>query len=157
MFYKIRPCKQNDLDQLIDLCADHADFEKAFYSKEGKKVKLENSMFKEHPEIYCLVVEQANQLIGYATYSFEFSTWDADFYTHMDCLYLKPEARNYGIGEQLIKEISKSSIQKNISLIQWQTPAFNERAIKFYNRIGASSKEKLRFYLDEEGMRNLLQ
>jgi hypothetical protein len=31
--------------------------------------------------------------------------------------------------------------------VQWQTPAWNEGAIRFYDRIGAVSKEKLRFFL----------
>ena len=34
------------------------------------------------------------------------------------------------------------------SHIQWQTPEFNKRAIKFYDRIGAQSKSKMRYFLD---------
>ena len=37
--------------------------------------------------------------------------------------------------------------QQNIYLIQWQTPDFKARAIKFYKRIGATSKLKERFFL----------
>jgi hypothetical protein len=31
--------------------------------------------------------------------------------------------------------------------IQWQTPDFNKRAIKFYERIGGISKSKERYFL----------
>lgn len=97
--------------------------------------------------MFCLIAESENQIAGYATYMFEFSTWDADFYVHMDCLFIRDFARGFGIGEALVKEIGEETKKNNCSLIQWQTPTFNERAIKFYYRIGATSKEKLRMYL----------
>ncbi len=31
--------------------------------------------------------------------------------------------------------------------IQWQTPIFNTRAMKFYERLGATANDKRRFYL----------
>jgi ribosomal protein S18 acetylase RimI-like enzyme len=44
-----------------------------------------------------------------------------------------------------LKAIAK---ERNCVNVQWQTPIFNERAIKFYHRIGATGKEKLRFFMD---------
>jgi GNAT superfamily N-acetyltransferase len=65
----------------------------------------------------------------------------------MDCLFLCEAYRGFGIGEALVKEIIVYSKIVNAHHIEWQTPVFNRRAIKFYNRIGAVSKEKLRFTL----------
>jgi hypothetical protein len=33
-------------------------------------------------------------------------------------------------------------------MLQWQTPVFNEKAIRFYHRMGATSKDKVRFFLE---------
>lgn len=148
MNYKIRKALPADMDEIILLCAEHAAFEQATYDATGKKEKLASFLFCDKPTTFCLIAENEKEIVGYATYSFEFSTWDAANYVHMDCLYLKPHARNFGIGEALIKEIVKAARENNCSIVQWQTPAFNERAIKFYKRIGAVGKEKLRFYLD---------
>ena len=43
--------------------------------------------------------------------------------------------------------ILKEAQKLECVLIQWQTPDFNKRAMKFYNRIGAKSKNKERFFL----------
>ena len=87
-------------------------------------------------------------IVGYASYTFDFSTWDVATFMHMDCLYLDEEARSFGIGEALIEKLKQIAIAKNCINIQWQTPEFNERAIKFYHRIGGTGKSKVRFTLD---------
>ena len=66
----------------------------------------------------------------------------------MDCLFIYEAYRGHGIGEALVKEIVTFAINEKAHHIEWQTPIFNERAIKFYRRIGATSKEKLRFTLN---------
>lgn len=147
MNYSIRKAKPSDISEIIQLCAEHAEYEKASFSSEGKAEKLSQLLFGKNPRAYCLMAESENQIVGYATYSFEFSTWDAELYTHMDCLFLRDFARGFGIGEALVHQIKKAAKENNCTIIQWQTPQFNERAIKFYYRIGATSKEKLRMYL----------
>ena len=66
---------------------------------------------------------------------------------YMDCLFLEEEARSFGIGEVLIEKLKEIAAENNCVNIQWQTPEFNTRAIKFYNRIGAKGKDKVRFTL----------
>jgi GNAT superfamily N-acetyltransferase len=107
-------------------------------------------LFANAPTLYCLVVEIDAQLIGYATYMKQFSTWDSKFYVYMDCLFLNDLCRGLGIGEQLMHRIKIESVKLDCELIQWQTPDFNEGAIRFYNRIGASSKTKERFFLSSD-------
>ncbi|WP_262410799.1 GNAT family N-acetyltransferase [Flavobacterium johnsoniae] len=63
------------------------------------------------------------------------------------CLFLEEEARSFGIGEVLIDKLKEIGIENNCVNIQWQTPQFNERAIKFYTRMGAKGKDKVRFTL----------
>ncbi|HMV29921.1 MAG TPA: GNAT family N-acetyltransferase [Anaerolineales bacterium] len=146
--YVIRSAEPKDLPEIIQLCAEHAEFEQAEYSAHGKLERLHEHFFCATPSAFCLVAEVDKTLAGYATYSKEFSTWDAGFYIHMDCLFLRPSYRGYGIGEKLMEQICKEARRLGCTLIQWQTPKFNTRAIKFYERIGAKQKEKVRFYLN---------
>lgn len=143
----IRFAKEEDLDELIFLCKEHAHYEKVAFSLENKKDSLKKHLFSQLPTLYCLVVELDSSLIGYATYMKQFSTWDATFYIYMDCLFLNGSSRGTGLGEVLINRIKIESTKLNCDLIQWQTPTFNSGAIKFYNRIGAVSKNKERFFL----------
>lgn len=144
----IRLVEQEDIAALVRLCRLHAIFEKAEYDESGKAFKLTNHLFAPQPSLHCLVVNKGEKLIGYATYMRQFSTWDADFYLYMDCLFIEEGNRGQGIGEDLMKAIKQEARRLNCSHIQWQTPDFNVRAMKFYNRIGAKSKSKERYFLD---------
>ena len=145
---KIRWAKQRDLESLTKLCQLHANFEKSAYNPKGKIERLYKHIFSDNPSLYCLVVEKDNNLIGYATFMKQFSTWDADYYVYMDCLFLTEESRGLGIGENLIERIKEESSKLGCALIQWQTPDFNKRAMKFYKRIGAVGKSKERYFLN---------
>ena len=147
---KIRPAKEADLPSIIQLCKAHADFEKGSYSPEGKEEPLRKVLFSNEPLLYCLVVEDGEDIVGYATYMKQYSTWQAEHYIYLDCLYLKEEARGFGTGEEIMERIKDEAKKMGCSLIQWQTPDFNTRAIKFYKRIGGYSKSKERFHLDLE-------
>ncbi|KRD11494.1 GCN5 family acetyltransferase [Flavobacterium sp. Root901] len=147
MEYLIRNCEPHDLPKLVVLCQKHAEFEKAAFSAEGKEKKLKEAIFNKNPKLFCLVVAANQTITGYVSYTFDYSTWDAADFMYMDCLFLEEEARNFGIGEVLIEKLKEIAAEKNCINIQWQTPQFNERAIKFYNRIGAKGKDKVRFTL----------
>ncbi|MGN7812832.1 N-acetyltransferase family protein [Flavobacterium sp. 22076] len=147
MEYLIRKCEIADLPKLVILCQKHADFEKADYSPEGKEEGLKKALCSENPKLHCLVVAVKNTIVGYVSYTFDFSTWNTADFLYMDCLFLEEEARSFGIGEVLIDKLKEIGIENNCVNIQWQTPQFNERAIKFYTRMGAKGKDKVRFTL----------
>jgi ribosomal protein S18 acetylase RimI-like enzyme len=147
MEYSIRNCEIADLPKLVILCQKHAEFEKAEFYPKGKEQSLKNALFNENPKLFCLVVATKETIVGYASFTFDFSTWDASAFLYMDCLFLEEEARSFGIGEVLIEKLKEIGIKNNCINMQWQTPEFNIRAIKFYNRIGAKRKEKVRFTL----------
>ncbi|MFK7953829.1 MAG: N-acetyltransferase family protein [Ekhidna sp.] len=143
----IRFAKQSDLEDIVMLCEQHAHFEESDYDSSNKSENLDRHLFGKNPSLFCLVVQQEESIIGYATYMKQFSTWDAEFYIYMDCLFLNDESRGIGIGEELINRIKQEAQKFDCNHIQWQTPDFNTRAIKFYKRIGAVSKTKERFFL----------
>lgn len=142
----IRPVVQEDLNDLVELCSLHAAYERSEYQAKGKQKILEKYLFSDPPALYSLVVEHDGNLVGYSTYTRQFSTWDASYYLYMDCLYLKENYRGRGIGLELMNKIKDAAAQLQCSHIQWQTPDFNVRAIKFYQRIGGVSKSKERFF-----------
>lgn len=147
MDYNVRDCKEDDLDKLVVLCEKHAAYEKAAYAPEGKKERLQQALFSGQRQLNCLVVEVSGHIVGYASYTFDYSTWDAQSFIYLDCLYLEDGYRNYGIGAVLMDKVRAAGEAKGCVNMQWQTPDFNEKAIRFYKRIGGIGKEKMRFTL----------
>ncbi len=68
----------------------------------------------------------------------------------MDCLFPEPELRSRGMGTEIMAGLKRVAKERHCVNIQWQTPAFNERAIRFYKRIGGVGKDKVRFFRDKE-------
>ncbi len=146
----IRSAAYEDMKQIINFCQLHAEYEGQVYEKEGKLAKLELAIFNEKPELWCFVAVFKGDMVGYATATKEFSTWDAGYFLHMDCLYLLESTRGLGVGAKLIRAIADLCKQLLCSHVQWQTPSDNHRAVGFYEKCGATSKDKKRFFLDIE-------
>jgi len=141
----LRKAVPADIGQLVELCQLHAEYEGATYDPLGKAEKLAQVLVADPAVLHCLVAVSGSTLLGYATATKEFSTWDADYYLHMDCLYLR---RSSGFGTQFINQLKTLARQLKCSHLQWQTPADNDKAIAFYHQQQARSKDKKRFYLD---------
>jgi len=147
---EIRRVRQDDLLSLVDLCRDHAAYEGSEYHENGQKNRLAQALFGAHPVLYGWVVESQGSLVGFMTATIDYATWPAEFFLHMDCLYLSEAFRGQGLGRKLMYALSEFARKKNINLIQWQTPVQNDLGIRFYERIGARSKDKKRYFLDVE-------
>lgn len=147
MEYVIRECENRDIDQLVQLCHEHAIYELANYDPAGKASSISEALFIAPCKLHCLVVEYKQDLIGYCSYTIDYSTWDAKEYLHMDCLYLSEHCRGKGIGRLLIEKLYEIAKERDYINVQWQTPVFNVEAIKFYSKLGAIAKEKQRFFL----------
>ena len=145
--YLIRRCIPSDLEKLMMLIEKHAEFERAAFTSEGKQERLRLALFGDDSPLNCLVAEAEGQVIGYATYTFDYSTWNAAWFIYLDCLYLEDNYRSYGIGQALMDKVRNAGEARGCVNMQWQTPDFNERAIKFYKRIGGVGKNKVRFTL----------
>lgn len=150
----IRWARPEDLDDIVELCAEHAQFEQASYSREGKRELLQRHLFGPSPRVRCLVADGPadTPLAGYATFTLEFSTWDAAEFVHVDCLYLRPGVRNRSLGWQIGKRIASEALALGAHHMQFQTPPFNEPAIRIYSAMGAHRKDKVRFYADRADM-----
>lgn len=140
----IRIAEKRDFEAIKKLVKAHATFEKATALSENNLNQLSNYIFNTNV-LECLVVELNNKIVGYATFMKQFSTWDANYYIYLDCLYLNKKARGKGIGTQIMDKIKTYAKSINCSEIQWQTPDFNKKAIDFYKKLGTDSKSKKRF------------
>jgi len=143
---EIRFARKKDIKQVVKLCELHVNFEKAACDSTNKEAYLLKHFFDASNSVKCIVIENEYQIVGYSTFMKQFSTWDTKYYLYLDCLFLKDEYRGKGLGTKLMNEIKKYAKLENCDIIQWQTPNFNAKAIKFYQKLGAESKSKERFF-----------
>lgn len=140
-----------DINQVIDLIEAHARHERDQINREGLADRLCKDLFCNDPKLYCIVAELGDELLGYATYTIQYSTWEAISYVYLDCLFLKEKARARGLGKKLMDLVKSEALERGLNLVQWQTPDFNLDAIGFYRALGAHSKPKERFFWEIGG------
>lgn len=142
----VRAASIQDLDDIIRLCREHASFEGSSYDSSGQLQALKEYLFGQNKVLNCIVVQEGSDVVGYATFMKQFSTWDGQFYVYMDCLFLNEGYRGKGYGVAMVQHIKEYAQMEGCPIIQWQTPAFNKTAIAFYKKLGAISRLKERFF-----------
>ncbi|WP_319462673.1 GNAT family N-acetyltransferase [Micromonospora sp. RTP1Z1] len=143
---RIRPATPADLPNLVNLCAAHAAYERSGPVAADLSDRLRKALFGAEPRLGCLVLETIDgRLAGYATFSREFSTWSGGEYLHLDCLFLTEEHRGGGWGRRLFQAVV---LRAGCGQMQWQTPAWNDGARRFYGRLGAHGSAKIRYTLE---------
>ncbi|MDB5798517.1 MAG: N-acetyltransferase [Paucimonas sp.] len=146
----VRPLTPGDMDALLRLIAEHCAYEGTTFTDHGQAARLEQALFGPQPRLFGALAVSRGQAAGFVTASTEYSTWNADTYLHMDCLYLQEQARGQGLGMQLLAFVHACARQQGCKLIQWQTPQDNALGQRFYRKTGASCKPKLRYFLPVE-------
>ncbi len=136
-----------DLDALVALCAEHAEYEQARFENTGQRERLTDAFFGPLPRLLGWTVGEPTSLLGYATATVDFSTWSAMRYLHMDCLYVRADARGRGLGQLLLGAVRDAAAVRGIREVQWQTPQWNTDAQRFYQRFGAGALPKQRYTL----------
>ncbi|MFJ3926761.1 GNAT family N-acetyltransferase [Streptomyces sp. NPDC090022] len=147
----VRPARPEDLPRLVELVHEHAAYEKAAPRPPGLAERLGPQLFAPDARLWVLVAQDpddpAGPVAGYAACSPEFAFWDAAYFLHMDCLYLAENARGHGLGAALLDAVAELARTLGMEQVQWQTPEWNEGAIRFYDRSGAVGMPKRRYGL----------
>jgi GNAT superfamily N-acetyltransferase len=144
---RVRPAERSDLPRVAELAAQHARYERAEPPVPDLAERLAVLLFEApEPRLGCLVAElPEGEVVGYATCSPALSTWEGLQYLHMDCLFLAPDHRGLGLGALLMDAVVDRARRLGLAEVQWQTPVWNEGAIRFYARRGALGADKRRF------------
>jgi GNAT superfamily N-acetyltransferase len=145
MSLQVRAALPRDAHALSTLCAAHASYERLPYCASGHSERLHDALI--HGLLHCWLLVQHDEALGYASLTLDFATLGASRFAHLDCLYLEPVARGQGGGHMLMLAVQSFAKEQGCKELQWQTPEWNNGAIRFYQRFGADVAGKRRFVL----------
>ncbi|KAI0542829.1 N-acetyltransferase ats1 [Xylaria digitata] len=103
-----------------------------------------------------LIVAPDGTTAGLAIYFYNYSTWRAAPGVCLEELFVLSEYRSKGYGKLLIEAVSKEAARAECVKIEWLCFKNNERALRFYQHVGARVMEDwvvLRF--DKEKIESL--
>lgn len=141
----VRRAEPVDVPGLMALIEAHALHERA--QATITQSQLRAVLADARAPVTIFVVEAERRLIAYAALTYDYAIWRGERYAHLDCLFVEEAARGGGLGKRLLDRVPAEASAAGCRRLEWQTPQWNENAIRFYEREGAASELKARFKL----------
>ncbi|OIQ17687.1 MAG: GNAT family N-acetyltransferase [Flavobacterium sp. MedPE-SWcel] len=149
---KIRKGTPQDMPAVLELIKELAHFEKEPDAVVVTIDELIQDGFGTNPLFNTFVAEQNDEIIGMALFYYRYSTWKGKT-IHLEDLIVKESMRGTGAGGALYKEVIAFAKSQNVRRVEWVVLDWNQHAIDFYKRSGATVfNDWLTVQMDEEGI-----
>jgi GNAT superfamily N-acetyltransferase len=136
--YALRSAQPRDIGAIVQLIRDLAEFEQLSHLLQVTPEKLGPQLFGERPVVEALVAERAHEVVAFALFFTNFSTFLAQPGLYLEDLYVQPAHRGAGIGRALLKRLAALAVTRGYGRFEWSVLDWNEAAIRFYRGMGAT-------------------
>ena len=133
--------------QILEIGPEHIEAvfqlikELAVYEREPDAVIIDEQLLQDvlfHQRLaYGWVAEEEGEIIGLAICYIRFSTWKGPC-AYLEDLIVREAHRGKGIGKRLLDQVVLHAKEQGWPSVQWQVLDWNQSAIDFYERYGAS-------------------
>ncbi len=136
--FSLRAAVVGDVSAIVQLIRDLAEFEKLSHLVQVTPEKLRPQLFGEKPAAEAIVAERGGEVVAFALYFTNFSTFLAQPGLYLEDLYVKPEHRSHGIGKALLKRLAAVAVERDCGRFEWSVLDWNTSAIAVYEKMGAT-------------------
>jgi ribosomal protein S18 acetylase RimI-like enzyme len=95
-------------------------------------------------DVHVLLAFDGAHPVGYVSTIRRFHLWSASDLIALDDLWVRPEARDRGVGRELMQAVADLAAPERLAVV-WGARADNEAAHRFYVRLGAAMTTKAMF------------
>ena len=135
----IRDACPADLPEIRSMMRDHAISEGGIVPVEDE---LDSALFGAQSIARVTVADDEETLAGLAMWYPTFSSWALRAGIWLEDLYVRPEYRQSGVGRELMLHLRAQTRGR----IEWDVSDDNDRAHRFYRRLGAAPFDGLTRY-----------
>jgi GNAT superfamily N-acetyltransferase len=144
--FTLRPAELRDVATIVQLIRELAEFEKLTHLLQVTPEKLRPHLFGEKPVAEAWVAELPAEalapgeapVVAFALFFTNFSTFLARPGLYLEDLFVEAEARGQGIGQALLEQLARLAAARGCGRFEWSVLDWNEGAIRFYQRLGAT-------------------
>jgi GNAT superfamily N-acetyltransferase len=142
---KIRIANIGDLDSIYDFIISLAKFENLLDLVTLTKEKLKYSLFEMH-QAEVIIGEVDLKPVAFALYYFNYSTFLGKANLFLEDLYVNVDYRGLGYGKMMLKYIAKIALDRNCERVDWLCLDWNNKAIDFYQQLGAKNLSEWKLF-----------
>jgi GNAT superfamily N-acetyltransferase len=104
----------------------------------GTVALLHDHLFGAHPCIEALLADHQGKSIGFALFFTNYSTFLTKPGLYLEDLFVISEYRGKGVGKAILSALARLALERNCGRLEWSVLDWNEPAIAFYQRMGAT-------------------
>lgn len=134
----IRPARRGDEQTLFELVGELARFERLEHKVTGSAAELGEHLFGERPVAEALLAESNGSAVGFALFFTTYSTFLTRPGVYLEDLFVLESHRKSGIGKALLEAVREVARARGAGRLEWSVLDWNENAIAFYERFGAT-------------------
>ena len=136
--HTLRSAAPRDLAAIVALITELAEFEQLAHLLEVTADKLAPHLFGPRPAAECVVGEVGGEVVGFALFFTNFSTFLARPGLYLEDLYVRPAHRGTGLGKALLSHLGRLAAERGCGRFEWSVLDWNANAIAFYESLGAT-------------------
>ncbi|WP_390883131.1 GNAT family N-acetyltransferase [Kovacikia minuta] len=134
----LRPATPADVPTLFRLIQALAKYEKLSHAVTGSTALLADHLFGARRYAEALLAEVDGQPVGFALFFYNYSTFLTKPGIYLEDLFVLPEYRRQGIARAMLTHLAQRAVAEGCGRFEWSVLDWNQPAIAFYEKIGAS-------------------
>lgn len=140
--FHIRPAREGDLEAIVGLIRELAEFEKLSHLVVVTPESLRPHLFGPKPAAEAVMVDLPGSgetsVVAFALFFTNFSTFLGQPGLYLEDLYVQPAHRGQGLGKALLQHLGGLAVERGCGRFEWSVLDWNENAIRFYEKMGAT-------------------
>jgi len=140
--FEIRQAEEDDVPEILVLIKALAEYEHLADEVVATEELLKITLFGINSPAEVQIAYNKNQTLGFALYFRTFSTFLGRPGIYLEDLYVRESVRGKGVGEALLRRTAKRAREIGGGRLEWSVLNWNEPAINFYQKMGASSLDE---------------
>ena len=134
----LRSATPTDVPILFALIQALAAYEQLSHQVTGTEAALAKHLFGDRPYAEAILAEVNGQVVGFALFFFNYSTFLTRPGLYLEDLFVLPDYRRQGIGTALLTHLAQLAVSRDCGRLEWSVLDWNESAINFYTKMGAT-------------------
>jgi len=122
---------------VVSLIKALAEYEREPDAAQGTEQDIRAALFGESPKAFCHVAELDGEVVGFALWFLNFSTWLGKHGIYLEDLFVRPDARGSGLGKALLTTLIDIARDRGYGRVEWAVLDWNTSAQDFYRSLGA--------------------
>jgi GNAT superfamily N-acetyltransferase len=135
--FAIRPATPSDVTHIQSMIVELAVFEKLEHLVVATEEKLHEGLFGPHPACEAIVGEADGEVVTFALFFHNFSTFLTKRGLYLEDLYVRQSHRGKGYGSRMLKHLARLAVERGCGRFEWSVLDWNTPAINFYQSMGA--------------------